>query len=1118
MKPNAIRLAKEVLSSRRKRADGGTDEWQSTGKLVNDDKSVNWGDPESASDFFRADKEDLRRRKDAEAESRLDRADTTASIPPARTAEGRQMAEARVVLTKPEKPAAEAPAPIVAAAPATTPAPTPAPTQIRAGSLNEDSEYQEPLNDQQRQALALEQWKAAGRSGTPDNPNPAPAPIVQASLTTPAQTATDANRQPLRFAPMPSSQSPEQTKAEQIWQRMLVQESGNRQFDRNGRLIVSPAGAIGMTQVMPRTGPEAARLAGLPWSLERLKTDPEYNYALGRAYYDAQLKRFNDPVLAAAAYNGGPGRVAQALRASERTGRPFTDFVKPETRNYVQIVSAAPRRAPLRFGPAEGYEEGGRVGYADKGAVDEESVDVGYTDPMGNVAYSDNKDNRDAPGYKTVEKASDLAGRFGATVGEPMRKAAENYIGNVGKAWHESGEYAKEGLKNTTSDKGPLYNASGPLQYGLGSIGQIFSPLTGAAMSAGDAATQLSGNPEIGKRVELIGGLVDPSHAGALKNAARAAHEVSPAMFIPVAAADPALATAKKMLSEGKSKAEIWRETGIHPGPESHFGSYELESNVPDQYGRYQRVGTMPEEPEPRWFKEISDEGLKLNRTPEADTPIFKDLPNVPYKNEAYSFEHPELQAQFPEFEQLHKSVDVNPFHQTSGFYSSSGEYAPGQYGRHLQITTDTPENARQVAAHELQHFVADVGGLEQGNNPNNPVLQDFYHHIRQQSKETYNSVDQDFRKFVEDGYKDALKEFNIAPDSPKAPELRAKVQEEARKIYREMEPEKVQALEKAQYVLERIHDPYDLYQHMYGEALARATEERLKMTAGERRYNPPEFNYHNYNDTMIPYTPIPENQLYSEKDLMDFKLNANDKNSALNLNPSLKMMDPEDRAANLAKFMSRSAIKNSQTNDPIRLYHATTQPNLEALKAGGFDPTLSGEATWLSPYPDKQPAYHNTGGGKNYREGANVMPVYADIQTPLVLDTPEMIDWAKTVFANGSNEFPQIMRPEWRKALIDEGYDGIIYGGPKSKEYALHGLEIGQQPHRDEEILAFFPERQLKSATGNKGDFDMGKHRLSESSGGTVDRAMNISRFGTDAVQTAVNLARQHRGRPENS
>ena len=129
MKPNAIRLAKEVLSSRRKRADGGTDDWQSTGKLINEDNSVNWGNPDSASDFFRADKEDLRRRKDAERD--VGGSDEVAPRP--RTAEGRQMAKARVVPTKPEEPAVEAPAPAVEA-PAPVVAAAPAPAPIRPGS------------------------------------------------------------------------------------------------------------------------------------------------------------------------------------------------------------------------------------------------------------------------------------------------------------------------------------------------------------------------------------------------------------------------------------------------------------------------------------------------------------------------------------------------------------------------------------------------------------------------------------------------------------------------------------------------------------------------------------------------------------------------------------------------------------------------------------------------------------------------------------------------------------------------------------------------------------------------------------------------------------------------
>ena len=169
---------------------------------------------------------------------------------------------------------------------------------------------------------------------------PAPAPLAYASTPAPApaSAAIDTATGKLTNRVDPNSDA---ERAGNVWTRMLKQESGNRQFDRSGRTITSPAGALGISQVMPSTGPEAAGYAGLPWDLNRLRTDPEYNHALGRAYYDAQLARFGDPVLAAAAYNGGPGRVAGALRQAQATGRPWTDFLKPETQNYVRVVGRA---------------------------------------------------------------------------------------------------------------------------------------------------------------------------------------------------------------------------------------------------------------------------------------------------------------------------------------------------------------------------------------------------------------------------------------------------------------------------------------------------------------------------------------------------------------------------------------------------------------------------------------------------------------------------------------------------------------------------------------------------------------------------------------------------------
>lgn len=111
---------------------------------------------------------------------------------------------------------------------------------------------------------------------------------------------------------------------QQYWDSVVTQESGGRQD------AISPAGAVGIAQVMPATGPEAAELAGRPWDEVAFREDPEYNAALGRAYLRKQMQRFNDPALGLAAYNAGPGRVQQYLDE----GRPLP----AETQAYVPAV------------------------------------------------------------------------------------------------------------------------------------------------------------------------------------------------------------------------------------------------------------------------------------------------------------------------------------------------------------------------------------------------------------------------------------------------------------------------------------------------------------------------------------------------------------------------------------------------------------------------------------------------------------------------------------------------------------------------------------------------------------------------------------------------------------
>jgi hypothetical protein len=109
-------------------------------------------------------------------------------------------------------------------------------------------------------------------------------------------------------------------------------ESGGKQF-KDGKPLKSSKGATGVMQVMPGTGPEAAKLAGLKWNPDRLANDEHYNRALGQAYYREMLRRFDgNPELAAAAYNAGPGRVQKVL---SDYGEDWENHLPEETRKYV---------------------------------------------------------------------------------------------------------------------------------------------------------------------------------------------------------------------------------------------------------------------------------------------------------------------------------------------------------------------------------------------------------------------------------------------------------------------------------------------------------------------------------------------------------------------------------------------------------------------------------------------------------------------------------------------------------------------------------------------------------------------------------------------------------------
>jgi hypothetical protein len=205
----------------------------------------------------------------------------------------------------------------------------------------------------------------------------------------------------------------------------------------------------------------------------------------------------------------------------------------------------------------------------------------------------------------------------------------------------------------------------------------------------------------------------------------------------------------------------------------------------------------------------------------------------------------------------------------------------------------------------------------------------------------------------------------------------------------------------------------------------------------------------------------------------------------------------PEESQQNLNKFLSISKVRNG-AGDPVVLYHVTPK-DFSTFKAGGHDPEISGPATWLTPHKGHYPAWHNVGGDNgNFKPGTNVMPVHANITSPLVLDTPEMLDWARHVYANKSIDFPHYIHPETKAQLVEDGYDGIFFAGFHGKRHSTvpyDNIGIGEQPHKDEEIIALHPETQLKSAIGNNGNFDPSIPDVTKAKGGSiVQRALMLT------------------------
>lgn len=148
---------------------------------------------------------------------------------------------------------------------------------------------------------------------------PAPAPVQTAGLSPTAPTGVQPAATPSR---------------------------GEEMFAR----VAKRTGEGSISQISPAAARDAAASLGIDFDPDRLRSDPDYNMKLGKAYFNMQMDRFGgDPMIASAAYTAGPDRVARAIETAKEKGGDFLDYLPPPALRYLAEVSDAAQGAHQRL-------------------------------------------------------------------------------------------------------------------------------------------------------------------------------------------------------------------------------------------------------------------------------------------------------------------------------------------------------------------------------------------------------------------------------------------------------------------------------------------------------------------------------------------------------------------------------------------------------------------------------------------------------------------------------------------------------------------------------------------------------------------------------------------------
>lgn len=104
--------------------------------------------------------------------------------------------------------------------------------------------------------------------------------------------------------------------------------------------VVSSSGAIGLMQLMPSTAEEVGKKVGTDVGEKEILYEPEENIKIGTSYYKHLLDKYNNYLVALAAYNAGIGNVDRWIEQGiiKADGSDIENIPYKETNNYVRKI------------------------------------------------------------------------------------------------------------------------------------------------------------------------------------------------------------------------------------------------------------------------------------------------------------------------------------------------------------------------------------------------------------------------------------------------------------------------------------------------------------------------------------------------------------------------------------------------------------------------------------------------------------------------------------------------------------------------------------------------------------------------------------------------------------